>query len=48
MRWRVSFSIWRSIRSSRGCTSVMATPSRPARPVRPVRWTYISGEFGTS
>ena len=30
--WRVSFSICRSIRSSRGWARVIATPARPARP----------------
>ena len=35
----VAASMLRSIRCSRGSTSVIATPSRPARPVRPIRWT---------
>ena len=41
-------SMSRSSRCSRGSTRVIATPSRPARPVRPMRWTYVSGEEGTS
>ena len=39
IRARVMRSIWRSQRTSRGVTRVIASPARPARPVRPMRWT---------